>query len=125
MPGKGVDLMSLEQEAMKNFASEKIEEKQILEDAMEGAEQAAEPSAGPGLFQFDFSFLLKKTGPGPVESYLDHPMNAKRSKGRARFLRGCTGIAGDLDLAIIDIVIGGAEMMMEGRQGTNDIDQRG
>lgn len=117
--------MSLDNEAMRTYAGEKVAEKQILEDFTEEVEQAAEPSPTPGFLQFDFGFLLKKTGPGEVESYLGHPMNPKRSKGRARFLRGCTGIAGDLDLAIIDIVIGGAEMMMEARAGTNDIDQRG
>ena len=115
--------MSLESEALRNYAGEKAAEDQIMDGIAEEAGQAAPEPESPGLFQLDFSFLLKKTGPGPVESYLDHPMNPKRSKGRARFLRGCTGIAGDLDLAVIDIVIGGAEMIMEGRQGKNDIDQ--
>ncbi|HYE68649.1 MAG TPA: hypothetical protein VEA58_08555, partial [Anaerovoracaceae bacterium] len=79
------------------------------------------------LIRLDFSFLLKKTGPGDVENYLSHPMNPKKSKGRGRFLRGCTGIAGDLDLAIIDIALGSMEMVMEKRNGdgTDETDRRG
>lgn len=116
--------MSLEQEAMRNFAQEKTAEKQILEEFASAAEAAPEPSPVDNLIKIDFSFLMKKTGPGTVETYLDHPMNPKASRGMARFLRGCTGIAGDLDLAIIDILLGSFEMIMERRAG-NVADQRG
>lgn len=117
-------MSNLEQEAMKNFAQEKTFEKNMVNEFAEAAEAAADPveTAADNLIRIDFSFLMKKTGPGTVESYLDHPMNPKRSKGRARFLRGCTGIAGDLDLAIIDILIGSFEMVME-RKSENATDQ--
>ncbi len=112
--------MSLDQEAKRNIFEEKTAEKQIM-DEFSGAAETMGPvvdEAVPnGMLRIDFSFLLKKTGPGNVETYLDHPMNPKRSKGRGRFLRGCTGIAGDLDLAIIDIALGGFEMVMEKRSG--------
>lgn len=111
--------MSLEQEAMRNFAQEKTAEKQIMDEFAGADDPTPEPSAADNLIRIDFSFLLKKTGPGSVDSplYMDHPMNSKHSKGRARFLRGCTGIAGDLDLAIIDIVLGAIEMFIERRHG--------
>ncbi len=105
---------NLEQEAMKNVATEKLEEKQFIEGI--AADQAGEQPP-ENLIRIDFSFLLKKTGSGTVETYLDHPMNPKRSRGRGRFLRGCTGIAGDLDLAIIDIALGAFEMIMERKAG--------
>ena len=109
--------MSLDQEAKRNFAQEKIADKQIVEEFEEELAEASEPIAPTNLLRLDFSFLLKKTGAGSVDSplYMDHPMNSKHSKGRARFLRGCTGIAGDLDLAIIDIALGGIEMFVEKR----------
>lgn len=108
--------MSIEAEAMRSFAAEKTAEKQIVEEfaAAADGQRTGEPE-GENMISIDFGFLMKKTGPGTVESYLDHPMNPKRSRGFARVLRGLTGIAGDLDLAIIDIVIGGFEMVMERR----------
>lgn len=54
----------------------------------------------------DLNILLSKTGPGPIEDYINHPMNFKRSKGFAQMLRGFTGIAGELDYALIDIALG-------------------
>lgn len=115
--------MSLETEGMKNYAGEKMAEKQIMEDFAEAAGAAPAPAPAPtaanNFIRIDFSFLLKKTGSGAVSDplYMDHPMNSPHSKGRARFLRGCTGIAGDLDLAIIDIALGSFEMIVEKRNG--------
>lgn len=75
----------------------------------------AEPPSGGGM-GIDFSFLLKPTGPGDVEDYLQHPLNAKRSKGLAQALRGATGLFGDgLRAALADIVFGGMEYMRERR----------
>ncbi|MBR0596601.1 hypothetical protein [Sinanaerobacter chloroacetimidivorans] len=113
--------MSLDYEAKKTFFDEKTAEKQIIEEFTEGAAGEIPAPEPAGILRLDFGFLLKKTGPNTVEYYLDHPMNAKRSKGFARQLRGFTGIAGDLDLAIIDIVLGGIEVFME-RRGNNGAD---
>ena len=65
--------------------------------------------------QLDLSWLKAKTGPGTIESYIDHPLNASRSRGVAQILRGATGLAGDLDLAIIDIGLGLVEVIKEKR----------
>jgi|GEM_PF-7087908 hypothetical protein len=61
----------------------------------------------------DLSILLSKTGPGPIEDYINHPMNFKQSKGFAQMLRGMTGIAGELDYAIIDIALGAFQTAKE------------
>lgn len=58
-------------------------------------------------------FLKAETGPGGIEEYIEHPLNFSSSKGLARMIRGLTGILGSLNLAIIDIVIGGLEFMKE------------
>ena len=78
-------------------------------------EMAAGPEAGeaPQGISIDFGFLKAKTGPGAIEDYLDHPMNFKKSKGMAQMLRGFTGIAGELDLAIVDITLGAFNFVKE------------
>lgn len=79
---------------------------------------AAEPMAAaageaPQGISIDFGFLKAKTGPGSIEDYMDHPMNFKKSKGMAQMLRGFTGIAGELDLAIVDITLGAFQFVKE------------
>lgn len=65
--------------------------------------------------QIDLSWLKAKTGPGTIESYIDHPLNTSKSRGVAQILRGTTGLAGDLDLAVIDIGLGLVEVLKEKR----------
>lgn len=101
--------MSLVSEAINNEIDDFEEE--ILEEAAE--EIGSGPSARIGDFLPDFSFLLSPTGPGPVESYIDHPFNTTGSKGTARILRGLTGIMGDLNYAVVDIVLGSVEVYQE------------
>lgn len=104
--------MSLVSEAINNEIEDFEEE--ILEEAAE--EIGCGPSSRIGDFLPDFSFLLSPTGPGPVESYIDHPFNTSGSKGTARILRGLTGIMGDLNYAIVDIVLGSVEVVQEGKK---------
>lgn len=107
--------MSLEFEAAKDLFEEKEAQKSI--DGFEGLE--ADPEK-PRL-QFDFDFLLAKTGDGSIESYIDHPLNFSRSKGLAQIIRGATGLVGELDLAIVDIGLGAFNMMREGKANAPDI----
>lgn len=64
----------------------------------------------------DFSFIFCPTGPGSVDTYIDHPFNINESKGTARIIRGLTGIAGDLNYAIVDIALGAVEVYQEGHK---------
>lgn len=100
----------------------------LLNEAIrdEAAEAAAETIAAPEDFEDapgvrvtmpDFSFLLAKTGAGAVEEYIDHPLNFDGAKSTARILRGLTGIAGQLDYALIDIGLGCFEKIKEKRSG--------
>jgi hypothetical protein len=80
--------------------------------------EAVVSSGGGGL---DLSFLMKETGPGEIEAYLNHPLNARRSRGLAQMLRGFTGFFGDgLRAAIADIAFGGMEYVRERRNGTDE-----
>lgn len=66
--------------------------------------------------------LKAETGSGSIESYLNHPMNFNSSKAVARMLRGLTGMFGSLNYAIIDIVIGGLDLMKNSRKAAGNDD---
>jgi hypothetical protein len=58
--------------------------------------------------------ILKAKSPGkPVAEYREHPANFDRSDGLAQVLRGAEGILGSLDLAILDVLVGGARWIRE------------
>lgn len=66
--------------------------------------------------------VTAETGEGSIGDYLEHPMNFNKSQGLAQILRGLTGIVGNLNLAIIDVLIGGLRFSRE-RKGVinNDV----
>lgn len=78
----------------------------------EEIEGLGSPAAAPESLEavpvrrMDFGFLKARTGEGPVESYLDHPLNFTSSKAMAHTIRGMTGMLGALDLAVVDIGVG-------------------
>ena len=102
--------MSLEREAF---------EETIKEESIPSFDDIPDPAPGPGVRVSDLipdmSFILSETGPGPIEDYIDHPLNFKGSKGVAQILRGATGIAGNLNYAIIDIGLGLVQVAKEGK----------
>ena len=71
---------------------------------VEGKAQAQE---GPKL---NFGFLTVKTGPGSLESRINHPLNYNGSLAMARIIRGLEGFFNDLGLAIIDVIVGLLEL---------------
>lgn len=103
--------MSIEREAMEAAAAE-----DIIDDIPGEPELKAAPQFKVGDLLPDMSFILAPTGDGPVEEYIDHPMNIKGSRGSARILRGLTGMLGQLNYAIVDIALGTIEVMKEGKQ---------
>lgn len=72
---------------------------------------------------FDLSFLKAPTGSGSVSEYVDHALNFNNSMGMARVLRGVTGLMGDLNLAIVDIVVGALDVLKTSK-GANKNDIR-
>jgi|GEM_PF-2650180 len=91
---------------------------QIIDEEIAGEEfvNAAAPRSRISDMMPDFSVLFSPTGPGPVSDYYDHPFNINESKGVARIIRGLTGIAGDLNYAIVDITLGAVEVYQEGHR---------
>lgn len=50
--------------------------------------------------------LKTETGEGEIDDYITHPLNFNGSKGMAQVIRGITGFAGNIRLAIVDIIVG-------------------
>jgi hypothetical protein len=70
-------------------------------------EDIEQPSSG-GI---DVIALLKSpTGEGDVDEYMQHVLNFNESRGMARVIRGLTGMLGNLNYAIVDIVVGVMEL---------------
>ena len=103
--------MSIENDAIRAAAEEEQRAAEMV-DEMENAAEETSAAAGPSFADL-FAWLKTPTGPGGIESYINHPLNAKSSRGVAQMLRGFTGLFGALDLAVIDIALGGFAVMQE------------
>lgn len=81
---------------------------------MGASDYQEEPTAGGDRFAMpDLSFLAARTGEGSVDEYINHPLNFDNRASTARILRGCTGLCGQLDYALIDIALGVIEKIKE------------
>jgi hypothetical protein len=58
----------------------------------------------------DFDKFKAQTGEGELEEYKNHPLNWNNSKSVARIIRGFTGLLGELNFAVVDILIGFFEL---------------
>lgn len=65
--------------------------------------------------------LTAETGEGSIGDYLEHPLNFNNSKGLAQTIRGITGIVGNLNLAIVDVVFGLLRFSRESKKGVNNV----
>jgi hypothetical protein len=88
----------------------------FMEDDLTTPEDA--PSRGG---EFIKKIMTAPTGSGSIESYVNHPMNFNESKSVARILRGLTGMFDNLDYAIIDIIIGGLDLLKSRRKNNYDV----
>lgn len=85
-----------------------------LDEAAPDLEQGA--ASGYGMPRIDFGFLKAPTGDGSIEDYQEHVLNPDHSKGIAQMLRGFTGLAGNLNLAILDITFGAFHYLKENKK---------
>lgn len=65
---------------------------------------------------FDLSILKAQTGAGQVEDYQEHALNWNGSKSVARIIRGLTGLLGELNFALVDILLGVLELSKDRRK---------
>lgn len=83
-------------------------------EAPEVAEEFEETGGAGFRFSMpDLSFLAARTGEGSVDEYINHPLNFDGRQSTARILRGCTGLCGQLDYALVDIALGVIEKIKE------------
>lgn len=90
-------------ETDKNIAEE------LLGQPEHGAGEFIDPPDQPQGIRLNLGFLMKETGPGEIEDYIEHPLNFNQSKGIAQVIRGVAGFVGNgsqLRLAVLDIVFG-------------------
>jgi len=80
---------------------------------VESMQVEAPSNAGEGIKDFFEKVLKADTGEGSIESYIEHPLNFSKSEGLAQVLRGITGIFGNLELALIDVLMGFLKMSKE------------
>lgn len=88
----------------------------------EGMYEQTQPSKSNEMFN---RVLTAETGDGSIGDYIDHPMNFNNSKGLAQLIRGLTGIIGNLNLAIVDVIFGALRFSREKRGVVNGISDRG
>jgi hypothetical protein len=101
MPGT-----SIENEALK------MDGQEVMEEMFETQE---EPSKG-----LDLSFIWAQTGSGSVDDYKEHTLNFNKSEGMARVVRGLTGMIGELNYAIVDILVGVLHMWKGAKNGATN-----
>jgi len=76
------------------------------EQVEESPGEQVEESPGLKFKMPNLDILKAETGRGDIEDYISHPLNIKKNKGIAQVLRGLTGLLGNLNLAIVDILLG-------------------
>lgn len=104
---------------LSDAAMEELNEKTndtLMSDIETGAPDPEEVKQNFNSLKFDFSFLKTPTGSGSIDEYLDHVLNVNHSRGAAQMLRGFTGFAGNLNLAIIDIIFGAFSLLKENKK---------
>lgn len=85
-------------------------------ETVESFESQEQPSKANEMFS---RMMTAETGAGSIGDYLEHPMNFNKSHGLAQILRGLTGIIGNLNLAIIDVVMGALRFSKERKEVIN------
>jgi hypothetical protein len=59
--------------------------------------------------------ITAETGEGPLSSYRDHTINFTGDEGGARLARGMTGLFDNLNLAVVDLVVGAVQVLLKKR----------
>lgn len=73
------------------------------------ADLAGEPAPSPSWWE---RFISADTGEGPLANYRDHAINFTGDEGGARIARGMTGLFDNLNLAVVDLVVGGIQVFV-------------
>lgn len=83
-------------------------------------DEQRQPESAGGILEGLLQALGAPAVKTPVEEFLNHPLNISKSLSVGRILRGVEGIAGSLDYAVLDIVLGVFEYIKGKRGGAVD-----
>lgn len=91
-----------------------LDERLTMTDVINGGppEETEGPVWQESVSHWWTRLTTSQTGPGPITDYIQHPFNVNRSSGLGQVLRGLTGLLGTLDLAVVDIIVGLARLVM-------------
>lgn len=79
------------------------------------------PPSSPGPLDRLWDLLRRKTGPGDLSAYSDHPANVSKDEDGARVARGLEGLTlGQAGLAVVDLLWGGMKILQRRRAGGGD-----
>jgi hypothetical protein len=84
-----------------------------LVDPLEGEDDPAGiPAPEPARPSWWDRLITAETGEGPISSYRNHPINFTGDDGGARLARGLTGLFENLNLAVVDLVVGAVQVFV-------------
>jgi hypothetical protein len=93
-----------------------VDDKTIADAALDlnendpvSAEISAPEAARPSWWD---RLITAETGEGPLSSYRNHTINFTGDDGGARLARGMTGLFDNLNLAVVDLVVGAVQLLM-------------
>ena len=86
-------------ESASNYVNEKIISNEMNNSAI--PENNNFQSGNPII-----NFIKSPTGQGSISSYDEHPLNFKNNHFLSQIIRGLTGLICNLDLALVDIIVG-------------------
>lgn len=66
--------------------------------------------------------LKSETGEGSISSYAHHPLNKDDNDYVGQIIRGFTGMLGNLNFAILDILLGSMGFIKDKKSTVNDVE---
>jgi len=84
-----------------------------IEDEIEEAEDLEEEPIEEIKIPLWRRILEADSSPKPLGEFMNHPLNFDQSSSTARIIKGLEGIVGNLDKAIVDVVIGVIQKVYE------------
>jgi hypothetical protein len=92
-----------------------IAEAALVDPLDEETTPAGMPAPEPSRPSWWDRLISAETGEGPLSSYRDHTINFTGDEGGARLARGMTGLFDNLNLAVVDLVVGAVQLLLKKR----------
>ena len=103
------------EESASNYIQNEAEEKVSSENGYPNENSIPQEKPENWLWKM----LKSPTGEGSIQSYSNHPLNTKNNDYVGQIIRGLTGMMGQLNFAILDILLGSFGLIKEKKDVTN------